>query len=59
MTRTEIDDLADQVPESKRDEFVDAAWAATVLCWEDVPQAVRDSICHRTAMLMGLKYPTR
>jgi hypothetical protein len=59
VTRIEIDDLADQVPEPKRAEFVDAAWAATVLCWDDIPRNVRDSICRRTAMLMGLKYPTR
>jgi hypothetical protein len=30
-----------------------------VLCWEDIPQTVRDGICRRTAMLMGLKYQTR
>jgi hypothetical protein len=59
VTRTEIDDLADQVPEPKRAEFVAAAWAATVLCWDDIPQNVRDRICRSTAMLMGLKYPTR
>lgn len=54
--RTEIDDLANQVPEHKRAEFVEAAWAATVLCWDDIPQKVRESICRRTAMLAGLKY---
>lgn len=58
VTRTEIDDLADQVPEHKRAEFVEAAWSATVLTWDEIPPNARDRICRRIAMLVGLKYPS-
>jgi hypothetical protein len=56
MTRIEIDEVADQVQPDKRAEFVEAAWAATVLCWDEIPSHVRHNICQRTAMLLGVKY---
>ncbi|QOZ33217.1 hypothetical protein XH92_17330 [Bradyrhizobium sp. CCBAU 53421] len=58
VARTEIDDLADQVPAHRRAEFVDAAWSATVLTWGEIPPNARDRICRRIAMLMGLRYPS-